>query len=157
MNLRLNISIFESLKYLYKNSCSLGILFQDGYRKGRMLENVVHFFYHQAKEDVGAGFYQMLPNPDSKGAMKRMWMFMRWMVRDGAVDLGLWNFYPKSELLIPLDVHVARISRQYELLNRKSNDFKAVVELTNNLKVFDSQDPVKYDFALFGLGVNSEK
>ena len=62
---------------------------------------------------------------------------------------------PASDLYIPLDVHVARISREMGLLSRNSNDFKAVVELTENLKHFDSQDPVKYDFAMFGYGVSS--
>ena len=82
-------------------------------------------------------------------------MYLRWMVRKSVVDLGIWDFIPKSELLIPLDVHVARISRQIGLLKRSSNDFKAVLELSNNLKQFDSNDPIKYDFALFGYGVNN--
>ena len=81
-------------------------------------------------------------------------MFLRWMVRKGPVDFGIWNFMDTSELLMPLDVHVARISRQMGLLERKINDFKAVLELTENLKKFDNKDPVKYDFAIFGLGVN---
>ena len=86
--------------------------------------------------------------------MKRMNMYLRWMVRKSEVDFGIWDFIPKCELLIPLDVHVARISREMGLLTRKSNDFKAVLELTNNLKQFDSDDPVKYDFAIYGLGIN---
>ena len=76
------------------------------------------------------------------------------MIRDGEVDLGVWDIYKKSELLIPLDTHVANVSREFNLLKRASNDFKAVLELTNKLKEFDSKDPVGYDFALFGLGVN---
>ena len=98
----------------------------------------------------------MIPNPAKGGAMKRMSMFLRWMVRKGPVDFGIWDFMPPSELLIPLDVHVARISREMGLLTRKQNDFKAVIELTNNLKKFDPQDPVKYDFAMFGFGVNNK-
>ena len=99
----------------------------------------------------------MIPNPRNGGAMKRMCMFLRWMVRKGPVDFGIWNFMPASELLIPLDVHVARISREMGLLNRTSNDFKAVVELTENLRKLDPEDPVKYDFAMFGYGVNNQK
>ena len=87
--------------------------------------------------------------------MKRMSMFLRWMVRKPPVDFGIWKFMPTSDLYIPLDVHVARISREMGLLSRNSNDFKAVVELTENLKHFDPQDPVKYDFAMFGYGVSS--
>ena len=83
-----------------------------------------------------------------------MSMFLGWMVRKGPVDFGIWNFMPASELYIPLDVHVARISREMGLLTRNANDFKAVIELTENLKKLDPQDPVKYDFAMFGYGVN---
>ena len=81
-------------------------------------------------------------------------MYLRWMVRKSDVDFGLWDFIPTSELLIPLDTHVARISREMKLLTRKSNDFKAVLELTNNLKKYDSNDPVKYDFAIYAKGIN---
>jgi len=81
---------------------------------------------------------------------------LRWMVRKGDVDFGIWDFMPASDLLIPLDTHVAKISRQMGLLTRNANDFKAVMELTENLKQFDPQDPVKYDFAIFGLGVNNK-
>ena len=97
----------------------------------------------------------MIPNPRNGGAMKRMCMYLRWMVRKGPVDLGAWKFMKPSELYIPLDVHVARVSRQEGLLTRKANDFKAVIELTNKLKEFDSEDPIKYDFAIFGYGVNN--
>ena len=80
-------------------------------------------------------------------------MFLRWMVRKGPVDLGIWEFMEPKDLLIPLDVHVSRISRQMGLLTRKNNDFKAVVELTNRLKDICPEDPIKYDFAMFGFGV----
>lgn len=83
-------------------------------------------------------------------------MFLRWMVRPEPVDFNLWKSIKTSELLIPLDTHVARLSREFNLLNRKQNDFKAVIELTDKLKEFDEIDPVKYDFALFGLGVNEK-
>ena len=78
------------------------------------------------------------------------------MVRKGPVDLGIWNFIEPSELLIPLDTHVARLSREMGLLSRKSNDFKSVIEITENLKIFDPKDPIKYDFAMFGYGVNNK-
>lgn len=99
----------------------------------------------------------MIPNPRKGGAMKRMCMFLRWMVRKGPVDFGIWDFMPASDLLIPLDVHVARISREMGLLQRNANDFKAVIELTNNLKKFCPDDPIKYDFAMFGYGVNNKR
>ena len=82
-------------------------------------------------------------------------MFLRWLVRDGEVDLGIWNFMQKSELLIPLDTHVSKISRKLNLLTRNQNDYKAVKELTLNLKELDKNDPIKYDFAMFGYGIYS--
>ena len=99
----------------------------------------------------------MIPSPSNGGAMKRMNMFLRWMVRKGPVDLGIWKFIQPKDLLIPLDVHVARISREMGLLQRKSNDFKAVIELTNTLKNIYPEDPIKYDFAMFAFGVELNK
>lgn len=82
-------------------------------------------------------------------------MFLRWMVRDDnrGVDFGIWKQIPTRNLLCPLDVHSGNVARKLGLLTRKSNDWKAVEELSLNLKKFDPYDPIKYDFALFGLGV----
>ena len=80
-------------------------------------------------------------------------MFLRWMIRKDAVDFGIWNGIPVSELMLPLDVHTGNTARKLGLLHRKMNDWKAVEEITNQLRKFDPADPVKYDFALFGLGV----
>ena len=86
-------------------------------------------------------------------------MFLRWMVRnDGrGVDFGLWKDIPASALYIPLDVHTAKVSRELGLLHRKQNDWKAVNELTHRLRKFDRDDPVKYDFALFGISALDKK
>ena len=149
--------IFSIMKELYKKDGGLEELFKYGYEnkpQGNMFIPVTDYFYSRAKESTGQGFYFMIPDPKKGGAMKRMCMYLRWMVRKGPVDFGIWNFMPASELYIPLDVHVARISREMGLLTRNANDFKAVVELTENLKMFDPADPAKYDFALFGYGVN---
>ncbi|WP_255297409.1 DUF2400 family protein [Anaerophaga thermohalophila] len=88
---------------------------------------------------------------------KRINMFLRWMVRrDSPVDFGLWTNISPADLLIPLDIHVARVARSLGLLARKSNDLKSVTELTGKLKEFRPEDPVFYDYALFGLGVYEE-
>lgn len=89
---------------------------------------------------------------------KRINMFLRWMVRpaDRGVDLGLWKRIPTSALHVPLDVHTGRIGRELGLLQRKQDDWKAVQELTAALRRFDPDDPVKYDIALFGLGVEAK-
>jgi uncharacterized protein (TIGR02757 family) len=81
-------------------------------------------------------------------------MFLRWMVRDNStgVDFGIWNSISKSELYLPLDVHTSTVGRKLGLITRKQDDWQALEELMENLREFDSQDPCKYDFALFGLG-----
>ena len=123
----------------------------------KMLKTVVDYFYSRAPKTAGQGFYHMIPNPENGGAMKRMNMFLRWMVRKPPVDLGIWTFIKPKDLLIPLDVHVARVSRNMGLLTRKSNDFKAVIELTSKLRELCPEDPVKYDFAMFAFGVELNK
>ena len=94
-------------------------------------------------------------SPLNNSACKRILMFLRWMVRkNGVVDFGLWNKIQPFQLLCPLDVHSGTIARRLQLLQRTQNDWRAVVELTEALRQFDREDPVKYDFALFGLGVS---
>ncbi|NND77816.1 MAG: TIGR02757 family protein [Flavobacteriales bacterium] len=95
-----------------------------------------------------------IADPMKGSSAKRINMYLRWMVRDDkkGVDLGIWNNIPMSKLSIPLDVHTGSVSRSLGLLNRKQNDAKAVAELDKALRTFDPIDPVKYDFALFGLG-----
>lgn len=100
---------------------------------------------------------QCLPVNLKGSALKRINMALRWLVRDdGIVDMGVWKSIPKSKLFIPLDVHVGNVSRQLGLLTRKSNDRKSVEELTGKLRMIDPDDPAIFDFALFGIGVNSK-
>ncbi len=96
-----------------------------------------------------------ISDPLKGSAAKRINMFLRWMVRDNSsgVDFGLWNKITPAQLSCPLDVHSGNVARKLGLLQRKQNDAKALAELDANLRELDSQDPVKYDFALFGLGV----
>ncbi len=154
--------IFNIMSNLYKKDGGLEDLFKYGYENKNINENYINFvpitdyFYSKFSEEAGQGAYFMIPNPKNGGAMKRMCMFLRWMIRKGPVDLGVWNFMKPAELLIPLDTHVARLSREMGLLTRKSNDFKSVIEITENLKEFDPVDPIKYDFAMFGYGVNNK-
>ena len=147
------IPIFEILNKLYTESKGLEELFEYAFSKEDFLKTVVDYFYSRAPKSAGQGFYHMIPNPDNGGAMKRMNMYLRWLVRKPPVDLGIWTFMKPRDLLIPLDVHVARVSRTMGLLTRKSNDFKAVLELTEKLRELCPDDPVKYDFAMFAFGV----
>jgi len=93
--------------------------------------------------------------PAMNSTCKRLNMFLRWMVRrdDKGVDFGIWKNISPSQLICPIDVHVARVARKLGILKRKQTDWRAAVELTEYLRTLDKQDPVKYDFALFGLGV----
>lgn len=93
-----------------------------------------------------------LARPSTKSACKRLAMYARWMVRPGPVDLGLWTGVKPSQLVLPLDVHTGRQARRLGLLTRRYDDWKAVQEVTANLRALDAADPARYDYALFGLG-----
>ena len=99
-----------------------------------------------------------IATPARKSACKRINMFLRWMVRqdDQGVDFGLWQRIRPAQLVCPCDVHVDRVARQLGLITRRPTDWQTALELTQQLRRFDSDDPVKYDFALFGLGVASK-
>jgi len=99
-----------------------------------------------------------ISSPQSGSACKRLNMFLRWMVRkdNKGVDFGIWNAVSPAQLICPCDLHVERNARQLGLVTRPSTDWKMAMELTENLRQFDPLDPVKYDFALFGLGVESK-
>ena len=115
--------------------------------------NYVFSYDEDAKEEKHCRKH--IATPFKKSACKRLNMFLRWMVRseDTGVDFGIWKNISPSQLVCPLDVHVTRVARKLGLLTRMQNDWQAAIELTENLKRFDAADPVKYDFALFGLGV----
>lgn len=99
-----------------------------------------------------------IPTPAKKSACKRLNMFLRWMVRNDSkgVDFGIWKNISPAQLISPCDVHVDRVARALGLIKRKSTDWQTALELTSTLKIFDLEDPVKYDFALFGLGLESK-
>lgn len=144
--------------------------FQQYYRKHESLEDA--FLLDQEDFDLETSLIQFhnqffdltdapkrtrkhVANPANKSTAKRINMFLRWMVRSDkkGVDFGVWKNIPMSKLMIPLDVHVDKVARKLGLLKRKQTDWSSVKELTENLKQFDPMDPVKYDFALFGIGI----
>lgn len=107
-----------------------------------------------AEENGGIADSRCLPTNLKTSALKRVNMALRWLVRDdGIVDMGVWKSIPKSKLYIPMDVHVGNTARNLGLLERKSNDRKAVVELTGKLRELNPGDPVIFDYALFGIGI----
>ncbi|MDE6230567.1 MAG: TIGR02757 family protein [Muribaculaceae bacterium] len=110
------------------------------------------------EENKGISCPQCFSSNLKTSALKRINMALRWLVRDdGIVDMGVWESIPKSKLYIPLDVHVGNTARNLGLLTRKSNDRKAVNQLTETLRKFRPDDPVIYDYALFGIGIESKQ
>ena len=132
--------------------------YQKANENNRPLMSVFHEQFFDQHPEAPQRTRKHVSNADKKSSCKRLYLFLRWAVRDKSpVDLGLMDFLPQSELMIPLDVHVARQARALGLLSRTYNDWWAVQELTEALQLLDSQDPAKYDYALFGLGVNQNK
>jgi uncharacterized protein (TIGR02757 family) len=149
------VFFIQSLKNIYQKHNGLQPVFENGYRKGNEVRSALIGFYNVFFEIGGERSRKHISNVEKGASAKRLNMFLRWMVRNDKsnVDFALWKGIPQSALLLPLDVHTGNVSRKLGLLNRKSNDWKAVEEVTQSLRKFDSEDPVKYDFALFGLGV----
>jgi uncharacterized protein (TIGR02757 family) len=147
----------RALKNLYSKHNSLEEAFTNGHPwdKPHAGEAIGHFRRQFFELPHPLRTRKHLSDPAEGSAAKRMNMFLRWMVRKDKrkVDFGLWKTIPASALLCPLDVHSGNVARKLGLLTRKQNDWKAVQELTASLALLDPEDPVKYDFALFGLGV----
>ena len=145
----------RSLKYLYTNYGGIEEIFKK-YSHNDCLQYSIHKFkMHFFEIDHITRTKKHVSDPLRNSAAKRMNMFLRWMVRpnDSGVDFGLWDTISTSQLSCPLDVHSGNVARKLGLLNRTQNDQKAVKELDKSLRKLDINDPVKYDFALFGLGV----
>jgi uncharacterized protein (TIGR02757 family) len=149
----------HSLRNIYAEHHGLEQVFLKGFQQNQLIKEAIETF-----KDV---FFEIphpmrttkhVANPATGSAAKRINMFLRWMVRNDAhgVDFGIWNQIPMSALMIPLDLHCGNTARQLGLMQRTQNDWKAVEELTAQLRIFDPADPVKYDFALFGMGVNKD-
>ncbi len=149
------LTFILALKNLYRHKNGLEGIFNT-YQKESSLQPAIH----QLKKE----FFRIphldrtrkhLPDPFSGSAAKRVNMFLRWMIRNDSagVDFGLWKKISPAVLSCPLDIHSGNVARKLGLLQRNQNDAKAVAELDANLRKLDPADPVKYDFALFGLGV----
>jgi uncharacterized protein (TIGR02757 family) len=150
----------HSLRQIYLNFGGLETVFTEGYFKEKSIRVSISNFHK-----VFFSFEHIrrtrkhIPDPQSGSAAKRLNMYLRWMVRvdNKGVDFGIWKNISPTDLICPLDIHSGNVARQIGLLERKQNDWKAAEELTANLRIFDPHDPVKYDFALFGTGVNEKQ
>lgn len=149
------ISFIKGLQHIYTNHNGLEAVFTK-HTHNNSTQNAIAAFKTIFFEIAHLQRTQKhLPNPNIGSAAKRINMYLRWMVRNDnrKVDFGLWQNIPTAALSCPLDVHSGNVARKLGLLTRKQNDAKALTELDTNLRQLDPKDPVKYDFALFGLGV----
>lgn len=146
---------FQALKHMYSNLGGLETVFADD-TTPTSVQPAIHAFKkvffglpHEPRTE------KHISDPLKNSAAKRINMFLRWMVRDGSagVDFGIWKSITPAQLSCPLDVHSGNVARKLKLLKRPQNDGKALLELDTALRKLDPLDPVKYDFALFGLGV----
>lgn len=145
----------KALKYIYKEKGGLESIFND-YSTPESLQPAIHELKNIFFElPHPAHTVKHLSDPYKGSAAKKINMYLRWMVRNDnkGVDFGIWKSVSPSILSCPLDVHSGNVARKLGLISRNQNDSKAVLELDTNLREMDSNDPVKYDFALFGLGV----
>ena len=147
----------ESLKNIYLHKNGLEHLFTIGYSQDNTVFSALkHFRASFLEIEHLKRSEKHISDVVKFSSAKRLNMFLRWMVRSDheGVDFGLWKNIKSQDLRIPLDVHVMRIAQKLELLERKQQDWKTVELLTSKLKEFDANDPVKYDYALFGLGIS---
>ncbi|MCD4683999.1 MAG: TIGR02757 family protein [Bacteroidales bacterium] len=150
------IYFLKSLKNIYQYHGGLEDVFNHLINKGgNIIDSIIYLNKVFFELDHPERTRKHIANPLKKASAKRINMFLRWMVRNDkrGVDFGVWNTIKPSELFCPLDVHSRKVARKLGLLNRKANDLTSVIELTENLRKLDPTDPVKYDFALFGLGI----
>ncbi|RXK80922.1 TIGR02757 family protein [Filimonas effusa] len=144
----------EFLRFHYSNNDSLESAFT---RWGDDVESMLTGFHHYffSLEDAPPRTRKHIATPYKGSNCKRLNMFLRWMVRQDncGVDFGIWKNISPASLICPVDLHVARVAKRFQLLERNQTDWKAALELTGYLRTLDAEDPAKYDFALFGLGV----
>jgi uncharacterized protein (TIGR02757 family) len=144
-----------SLRNIYRNHGGLEKVFTDGYLAyGTVFGALNHFRNTFLSIPYEKRVAKHVSDVSANSSAKRLNMYLRWMVRgdEHEVDFGLWKNIPMSALMLPLDVHTGDVARALNLLQRRQNDWKAVTEITDVLRSFDPEDPVKYDFALFGIG-----
>lgn len=150
------VHFIKSLQYLYKKYPSLEEAFvnKEGNNDLTVKENIIRFRDNFLSSKHPKRTEKHISDPGKGSSAKRLCMYLRWMVRSNktGVDFGIWKKIKPSQLCLPLDVHTGNVSRALGLLARKQNDWKAVEEVTGRLREMDPSDPVKYDFALFGLG-----
>jgi uncharacterized protein (TIGR02757 family) len=149
-------NVFLTIQHVLKVHGSLQNLFKKGYcEEHKNIIPALSFFVNQLVSNISENnklkkkyFNYLLPDPTNGSTCKRLMLYLRWMVRKDEIDFGIWKGIPSSKLVMPVDIHVSRVAKRLKLVKRKSIDLKFALELTENLKRFDPDDPVKYDFSL---------
>ncbi len=145
---------YESIKHLY-------LLYH--FDQDKNVKNSLSFFSKNLIEiaerngNISSGIKFMFPDPFKGSACKRMNLFLRWMVRKDDIDFGIWKSVRRNQLVIPVDTHIARISKELGLTQKKNVNWQMAEDITENLKKFDVNDPVKYDFAICHIGIRKLK
>lgn len=181
-NIRRDRNLFSGIKYRFNENDDIVAFFFLLHRllkKHGSIEAAFRANYNEADADIGnalaglidalsetdtspvygsnkkpAGLMQLITSPRKGSACKRMNLYLRWMIRDKDIDFGIWKGIPKNKLVMPLDTHIARISKCLGFTSRKSQDWKMAIEITESLKKLDPDDPIKYDFALCHQGIS---
>ncbi|MBK7630475.1 MAG: TIGR02757 family protein [Ignavibacteriales bacterium] len=159
------IKLFLILSKEIKKYKSIKQIFLQGYNiSDDNVKNAISNFsnhylksFEQSFGKISNGLKFMFPLPEKGSACKRINLYLRWMVRNDQLDFGLWNEIPTSKLIIPVDTHVARISKSLKLTKSRIANWKMAEEITQNLKKFDAVDPIKYDFAICHIGIRKLK
>lgn len=149
--------IIQALSSILHHYGSFEVFWSSCHKKSRPdlpLFSVFHDYFFSFIPNAPVRVRKHIASPARNSSCKRLWLYLRWVIRrDSPVDPGTMSFLPPSELMIPLDVHVARYGRLFGLITRRANDWKAVCEITTWLRKMAPEDPARYDYALFGLGI----
>lgn len=155
------LNLFSSINKTLVKYSSLQNAFISGYDSSHdnivpALTGFINTLHRNSPKKHDKYYHHLIPNPLSGSTCKRMNLFLRWMIRKDDIDTGIWSGVDKAKLIMPVDTHIARVSKKLRLVKRKSVDLKFAVELTSKLKLFDAADPVKYDFALCHIGIDKK-
>ena len=149
------ITLLENLKTVLNRFGSLENLFLTGYSETdkNIIPAASKFIKAIHSRSQSRGLKFLLSDPANGGTSKRLFLFLRWMVRDDEVDAGLWEKIDKAKLIVPVDVHMGRLSKIIGLHNKKTGNLKTAVEITGGFAEISPQDPIKYDFSLCRIGI----
>ncbi len=158
-------NLFFIIKYILKKHKSIKRLFLIGYSDNHLnvkqalseFSKRILSYYEENSLKINHAVKFMFPAPEKGSACKRINLFLRWMVRKDKIDFGLWSEIPKNKLIIPVDTHIARISKRLNFTKRQNVSWKMAEEITENLKKYDPDDPIKYDFSLCHIGMRKRK